>query len=62
MEPTGDARTDVLFMLAESQQRLGDLDAAEQTYNQVIDHNSQHVKAWVSVERIADLKVRRKPI
>jgi TolA-binding protein len=55
--PTGDQRIEILFWLAESYSKLNDLENAKKYYTQLIKENPSHIKAWASLERLANLQL-----
>ena len=52
-------KIEILFWLAETGYKLEDYDAALDHYNQLIREDNAHPKAWVSLERMANIRLQQ---
>jgi TolA-binding protein len=59
MNPTLDQKAESLFFLAESCYNLKDLEPAEKYYKDVISAKNTDPKAWVSLERVANINIEK---
>ncbi|MCL5269575.1 MAG: tetratricopeptide repeat protein [bacterium] len=57
LNPEGALKLDVLYQIAECQYKLNDLAKAKTSYWTVITTNNGDLKAWQSLERIADIEL-----
>jgi TolA-binding protein len=55
--PTGDTRVEILFGLGETCNKLNDPAGAAQSYSDAILANKKNPKAWVALERLADIDI-----
>lgn len=59
LEPGADQKIDILFWLGDTCEQQGELQDARKHYSDLIKSNAQHVKAWVSFERIANIEKKQ---
>jgi TolA-binding protein len=55
--PDGDLKVDILFGLGETCLKLNDVVGAGDSYKQVIKSAPKNAKAWISLERMADIDI-----
>ena len=58
LNPTPDQKVFALYGLGESLYQINDLQAALQSFNDLISLQPAHPKAWASVERIGDIRAK----